>query len=271
MASKFLVKFKMRQRQRQSRRRRQRGCTGIALCNCSAILCNWQKFSATACKHQFFCATLPGQNGFLGSFWRLSFSFSALSSSAASFPSALTLPTFPSECSGSLHVGPAVHWISGCPSRCPMVYTCTACLSRLSPIRTSIPAAAAAVTTTLGTSTSYWYRAPCPWRHSTSTIPLPPTLSPGRMMWTACPLHCAATGPFRRHGEYRLCVLPRHPFSPAIPRTRMAPTAHFSCSSPPVSRTHSSATLARADISVPCLSHSGREAILSMLSSPGKA
>ena len=66
MATKFLVKFKMRQRRRQLRRQRQRGCTGIALCNCSANLCNWQKFSATACKHQFFCATLPGQNGFLG-------------------------------------------------------------------------------------------------------------------------------------------------------------------------------------------------------------
>ena len=66
MASKFLVKFKMQQQRRQSRRRRQRGCTGITLCNCSAILCIWQKFSATACKQQFFCATLPGQNGFLG-------------------------------------------------------------------------------------------------------------------------------------------------------------------------------------------------------------
>ena len=66
MASKFLVKFKIRQRRRLSRSRRQRGCTEIALCNCSAILCNWQKLSATECKHQFFCATLPRQNGFLG-------------------------------------------------------------------------------------------------------------------------------------------------------------------------------------------------------------
>ena len=56
----------MRQQRRQTRRQRQRCCTGFAVCNCSAILYNWQTFSATACKRQFFCATLPGENGFLG-------------------------------------------------------------------------------------------------------------------------------------------------------------------------------------------------------------
>ena len=66
MASTFLVKSKMRHKRRQSQQRHQRGCTGIALCNCSAILCKWQNISATACKRLFSCATLPGQNGFLG-------------------------------------------------------------------------------------------------------------------------------------------------------------------------------------------------------------
>ena len=52
---------------------------------------------------------------------------------------------------------------------------------------------------------------------------------------------------------------------------RMAPNAHISCSTPPVSRTNSSATLARADISALRLSHSGSGAILSMPLSPGNA
>ena len=51
-----------------AQQRRQRGCTEIALCNRSAILCNWQKFGATVCKRQFFRAAPPGQNKFLG--WR---------------------------------------------------------------------------------------------------------------------------------------------------------------------------------------------------------
>ena len=152
-----------------------------------------------------------------------------------------------------------------------MVYTCTTCPSRPSPIRTSIPAAAAVVTTTFGISTSYWYLAPCPWRTSTSTIPLLPTLSSGRMMLTACPLHCAAAGPFVATGNIAF-VSSRVIHSPLqYLARRMAPTAHFSCSTSPASRTHSSATLARADISAACLSHSGSGAILSMPSSPGNA
>ena len=65
-ASKFLVKYKMRQQRRQTRRRPQRGCTGIALCNRTANLRNWQKFSATACTRQISCTTLRCQNEFLG-------------------------------------------------------------------------------------------------------------------------------------------------------------------------------------------------------------
>ena len=90
-------------------------------------------------------------------------------------------------------------------------------------------------------------------------------------MWTACPLHCAAAGPFVATGNIAFvssCVI--HSPLRYLAR-RMAPTAHFSCYTSPAYRTHSSATLARADISAPCLSHSGSGAILSMLSSPGNA
>ena len=90
-------------------------------------------------------------------------------------------------------------------------------------------------------------------------------------MWTACLLHCAAAGPFVATGNIAF-VSSRIIHSPLrYLARRMAPTADFLCSTPSVSCTHSSANLARADISAPCLSHSGSGAILSMPSSPGNA
>ena len=78
------------------------------------------------------------------------------------------------------------------------------------------------------------------------TIPLLPTLSSGRMTWTACPLHCAAASPFVATGNIAF-VSSRVIHSPLqYLARRMAPTAHFSCSTSPASRIHSSATLARA-------------------------
>ena len=91
--------------------------------------------------------------------------------------------------------------------------------------------------------------APCPWRTSKSTVPLSPNLSSGRSMWTACPLHCAAAGPFVATGNInfvssRVIDSPLRYHAPG-----MARTVHFvpvSCSAPPTLRTYSAATLARA-------------------------
>ena len=94
------------------------------------------------------------------------------------------------------------------------------------------------------------------------TAPVFVGLGSGRMMWTACLLHCVAAGPFVATGNMAF-VSSRVIHSPLwYLARRMAPTAHFSCSTSPASRTHSSATLARADISAPCLSHSGSGPIL---------
>ena len=84
--------------------------------------CHADAFPLSLCAHfrsmSFLSLPSPSMSrpSAAASFWCFSFSFSALSSSAASVLSAFHLFTFPSGCSGSLHVGPAIHRISGFPS-----------------------------------------------------------------------------------------------------------------------------------------------------------